>query len=220
MFVSIYKFVPFFDLEVSDQIQIISIIATTIISIVSVWIAVATLKQTNRITEEANRPYITVYGATTNFQSPKFMIVVKNFGQSGALIKEFSSDYDLLSCVPGNPNNSHRPFENLKNTFIVPNQSFVSVINYLKVIEDNVENINFKIIYQTGKKVYNETVILNLATYKGLFTQRASTDGKELRTISYTLQDLVEKIYNFNSNFVFLRVSITFSRINLYVSNV
>ncbi len=184
-------FIPFLELEVSDQIQIIAIVATTAISLISLFIAIATLKQNSKMIEESTRPYVAVYGMVTNFQSPSYKIVVKNFGQSAALIKGFESDYDLLNCAFGG--DSKRPFEHLPNTFIAPNQSFICAIDYLKTVKDNVENINFKIVYQAGKKIYSESITLNLTVNRNLINPRASTDGKELKIISYALQDLVEK---------------------------
>lgn len=48
-------------IEISDWIQILSIVATTIISIVSVIIATKSLRLTRNSIEDANRPYIGCY---------------------------------------------------------------------------------------------------------------------------------------------------------------
>lgn len=177
-------FIPFLELEPSDQIQIISIIATTLISIVSVWIAVATLKQTNIITAEANRPYIVVYLNTIQVTSSHVQyLVVKNFGNTGAVIDsvtyepEFKNKYSL------------RPFEEFKNHFIAPNQSITCACGF----ELPCESIVFKINYHQGKKSYSESFTINPNAFAKLLNSKSSnTKMSELeKTISYAAQELI-----------------------------
>lgn len=173
----------------SDKIQLIGIISTSLISVIAIIISVATLVQNSRMIEATARPYIVVYGAVTNFQSPNYRIIVKNMGQSGAIIKSFKTNYDLIKCTMSA---SYRPFGNIENTFFAPNQQMMSCIDYAKAISDT-ESITFDIKYSSGKKNYHETISLNLDTVKNNIITRAATTGKELTIISYTLQDLVEK---------------------------
>ena len=178
-------------LSVSDKINIISIVATTFISLASLYIAMVTLKQNNKMMEGSTRPYVVVYGAVTNFQSPIYKIIVKNFGQSGALITNFETDHDLIDFNFGY--GTKRPSENLCGTFIAPNQSFVCAIDYKKILDKEVNKINFRISYEFEDKIYNESIDLNVFAELDILSPRASTTDKELKIISYTLQDMVDK---------------------------
>jgi len=174
-----FMLIPFQELEVSDQIQIISIIATIIISLVSIWIAVSTLKQTNKITEEANRPYIVVYLETIQVTSSFIQyLVVKNFGNTGAMIDsisyepEFKNKYDL------------RPFEEFKNHFIAPNQSITCVCGF----EFPCEPIIFRINYHQDKNFYSESFTINPNALAKLINSRASNSKmSELEKLSLML---------------------------------
>lgn len=141
--------------------------------------------------EESTRPYVVVYGVITNFQTPLYKLVIKNFGKSGTTITSFDTDHDLINFTF--EDDKRRPFENLKNTFIAPGQSFVCTIDYKKFLSQDIKVINFKIGYTFGKKSYNESIDLNVLSARGLLSPRASTSDKELEIISYTLQDLVDK---------------------------
>lgn len=46
--------------------------------------------------ENSTRPYIIIYGRVTKFESPNYYIVLKNFGQTGAIIEDFKCSVDLL----------------------------------------------------------------------------------------------------------------------------
>ena len=50
------------------------------------------------------------------------------------------------------------------------------------------------ITYSDGIDKYNETYKINYLADTDTAKSRASTDGKELKIISYTLQDFVEKL--------------------------
>lgn len=141
--------------------------------------------------EESTRPYVVVYGVATNFQTPMYKIVVKNYGQSGAIITKFETNHDLINFSLGS--RKRRPFENICGTFIAPNQSFVCPIDYSKIKESEVGSIDFEISYMHKNRTYNESINLNTSLESGLLSHKASTKGKELEIISYTLQELVDK---------------------------
>ena len=82
-------------LSPSDIIQLLGILLSTIISTIAVIISVVTLRQNHQMVEESTRPYIVVYTAATDFQSPMYYLLIKNLGQTGARITSFSCDFDL-----------------------------------------------------------------------------------------------------------------------------
>ena len=177
-------------MQISDWINVVLCILSFILSAISVITVVITLKQNSKMIENSTRPYITIYGRVTNFQDPAYYIVLRNFGQTGAIIEKIECSLDLLkySYSP-----KHRPFEHIKNTFIAPTQSIISNIDPIKLGQDNIENIIFNITYSSENKKYTEQYIVNFIAETDNVQSRASTQGKEMRIISYTLQDLVEK---------------------------
>lgn len=169
---------------------IILAVCSFLLAAISIIIVVLTLRQNNKMIESSTRPYISVYGSAVNFESPVYYLVVKNFGQTGALIINFECNYDLVK-LSYNP--KLRPFEHLKKTFIAPGQSFVCGINIKAPGSDDIESIVFDIEYSSGKKTYFESVALNFDSHAELILPRAATTGHELKIISYALQSLVEK---------------------------
>lgn len=175
----------------SNLISLIGIIVSSIISVISIIIAILTLKQNSKMIEESTRPYISIYSETTYFESTDYYLIIKNFGSSGAKITKFSSEIDLLEC---SLDNSHRPFENIENTFLAPNQSLKCNLDAYKMHKKKIGSLEFHIEYQSGRKKYSDDFSINLAVEYNLIKSRSSTENHELKIISFTLQDLVEKL--------------------------
>lgn len=180
------------NLNFYDCLQMITILITTSTAIASIIIAVLTLRQNEKMIEESTRPYIVIYSTTTNFQEPIYKLIIKNFGQSGATIRSFHSSHDLSEFTFGS--DKRRPFEDLKNIFIAPGQSIICAIDYRKLMDENVDILSFNIKYETENKSYNEDINLNVKAFKNQTSPKSSTKDKELKIISYTLQELVDKI--------------------------
>lgn len=173
-----------------DWTTIITCVATCVsalVGITSIVIAVCTLRQNQKMIEGSTRPYITIYSDCTYFQDVLYYIIIKNFGISGAIITKFEADKDLSAFVSeGMP----RPFEHIENTFIAPGQSFKASFHLSR---SNMSNIKFHIEYKSDARLYTEDVTLNMAASGDSAIMRASTTNKELKIISYALQDLCEK---------------------------
>ena len=178
-------------MQISDLINVILCILSFILAIISVITVVITLKQNHKMIENSTRPYLNIYSKITNFQNQSFYLIIKNMGQTGAKIVNFKCDKDLskYSFI-----DKIKPFEHIIGTFLTPGQSIMTNINLNKLKEDNVDNLVFNIEYDSGVKRYKEEYIINYNAYREIVQSRANTEGKELRTISYTLQDLVEKL--------------------------
>lgn len=174
----------------SDWINMSLSILSFILAAISVITVVLTLRQNNKMIEESSRPYISVYGDDTNFSSPQFYIVLKNFGKTGAIIKDFSCDIDLkkYSYVT-----DWEPFQNIIGTMLAPNQNFICAINSDQMNKDNIDILNFKISYMANKKTYTENYVINYKALRQEITAKVSMTGKELKAISYTLQEMVQR---------------------------
>lgn len=176
----------FNDLTPSDYIELFAALSAVFIGIVSIIISLLTLRQNSKMIEEESRPYITVYGASTNLSSPKYYVVVKNFGKSGAIIDQFSYTPELHQF-----RDSKIPFQHMVGTFIAPGHSFYVPVDLRD--KEYVSKIKFFIRYHCGKKHYSEDALLNIDAYAEHPKIRSGPDGHELRVIAYTLQEFVER---------------------------
>lgn len=176
-------------MSTSNIIETIGIIASTTVSIIAIVISVMTLKQNNKMIEESTRPYIVVYSKTANYQDPRFYLIIKNYGSSGAVITKFICDHDLAEF---SYNKNITPFKNICGTFIAPGQSFMTNLKVQELFREEI-TFHFQIEYKTELRTYCENIDVALKPFTELIQTRAATEGKELKIISYTLQDLVEK---------------------------
>lgn len=178
-------------MDISIIVNIILCVLSFILAVISVVTVVITLRQNSKMIENSTRPYVVIYPATTNFQSPNYYLCVKNFGQSGATVTSFSCDYDLKNC---SYDENHVPFSHLEGTFLAPGQSYVASVDPKKIFHDVPHCLNFSISYIANRKKYSDSFSVNIEADSDLVHIRANTDGKELRTISYALQDITEKL--------------------------
>lgn len=178
----------FNSLSTSDIIQLFGIIASFITGIVAIVISVITLRQNSKMIEESSRPFLSIYGESINSGSPVFYIVIKNFGSSTAYIKKFEYDYDFSPVYLST--HSNRDFlKNLQNSVIAPNQARICALDYSKLDKP----ITFKLSYSSGVKTYHDEMTIDLKAGAAMLISKNATSGKELRTISYTLQEMLQK---------------------------
>lgn len=176
-------------MTVSDWINATLCVLSFILAAISVIAVVLTLKQNNKMIKNSTRPYVSVVCQVTNFQSPAFYLVLKNYGNSGAEIKSFKSSIDLSQY---SFHTECTPFGMIEGTFIAPNQSILCNLDTIKLARE-VEAFEVEIEYTDGINTFCELYPINFKAYTQNVQTRASTKDKELKIISYTLQDLVEK---------------------------
>ena len=163
-------------------------ILSFLLAAISVITVVITLRQNNRMIEESTRPIITIYTDEVNFGSPIFYVIIKNYGKSSAVITDFRYDFDFRNCY--RINNGKDYLKNLSNTMLAPGQSRICMLDYQKVNKE----VNFTIEYKSGSgKTYTEKVKLDLKAGVSMPTTKINTENKELRTISYALQEMIQK---------------------------
>lgn len=172
-------------MSLSDKISLFSVIVALIIGIASIVISVFSLMQNSRMIEGQTRAYVCVYGEITCFQDPHYYVIIKNFGNSAALIENM-----VITPAIKVQSGDRIPFQNLVDTSIAPGQSFRCIMD---VQELNGGPLNFRIVYKSNGKTYNEESVLRPNAHFDQYLQRASSKNKELQIISYTLQDFVEK---------------------------
>lgn len=172
-------------LTTSDYIEIFSIIISLITTLVAIIISVLTLRHSYKTLEKTTRPYMGVYVAATYIRHANCYLVVKNFGQSSAFIESFTYDFDLEST--SGPSSYH-PFNNIVGSTFVPQQANKSYIDLEKVLEQ-VQEINFHIVYCSGKRKYTDDICVKLNTKIGDFVVLNNSPNQDLAVISETLQD-------------------------------
>ena len=174
-------------MEISDWINVILCILSFVLAVISVITVIITLKQNSKMIKNSTRPYIVAYKNITYFQDTNYYIILKNFGQTGAVIENFKCNIDLQKY----PHlDRDKIFEHIEGT----QQSVMGCIDTVKLFKDGIDIIEVTITYSDGINKYNETYKINFLADTDTAKSRASTDGKELKIISYTLQDFVEKL--------------------------
>lgn len=171
----------------SDIIQIISIIASTITSIVSIFIAIKSLKQTNKSIIDSNKSDIAIYSDYIQVSSERMnYLIIKNFGKSSAIIDSIDfSNNDFYA-------NTKEPFYNLSNCSIAPNQTYSSRVLYKK---NPYISFDVTIKYHDNIGHYDKTFHINTeAIAKQLTGLVAFSNQSELeKTISTIGQELLRK---------------------------
>lgn len=177
-------------MTISDWINAILCVLSFSLAAISVVTVVVTLKQNKKMIESSTRAYVTVSGQSINVQSSEFMLVIKNYGQSIALIETIEFD---ISLKPYMYALDIEPFAAISNTTLCPNQNIVCNLDPVKMGKDNVKKIVCNISYMSNGKRYVEKQIINFdALCKNVIT-KASTEGKELKIISYAIQEMIKK---------------------------
>lgn len=184
-------------MSLSEIFNLIVAILSFILALISVVTVILTLKQNgqilkqnNQMIESSTRPYIVVSGQTVNFQSPEFMLVIKNYGTSGATITNLNFDIPLKPYMYGIEN---EPFEFISMTTLAPSQNIVCNLNPQKMGNDNIEIIKCNVVYTANNKIYKEEFIINFKALCKNIVTKASTENKELKIISYALQEQIKK---------------------------
>lgn len=173
----------------SDWVELIGIMRSLFVGIISLIIAIKTLKQNSNMIEESTRPYIVIYPKVTYVNTTDFYIVLKNMGQCGAIMKSVKCDINLSTYVFLKHIN---PFDKIANTFFAPNQSIFFELDKMKLQSNNIDCINFEIQYATSRKTYKENFSINCAFENSIVHTRVITENKELKNICYALQEMIE----------------------------
>ncbi|WP_455715350.1 hypothetical protein [Anaerosporobacter sp.] len=177
-------------LSASDIIQLMGIIIALILGIGSIIIAVITLRQNSKMIEESTKPVIAIYGESINPGDPIFYLVVKNFGQTSATITKFDYDYDFYTNHGYLEESVSRDYlKDLITANLAPGQSKVCLINYKNINQP----VTFSIEYKTATNTYTDQMTVNLKAGIAMLTKKINSTEGDLHTISYTLQEMLQK---------------------------
>lgn len=186
----------FLSQDYSIRVNIVLCLLSFLLAVISVVTVVITLRQNHKMILNSTRPYVTASAQVTNFQNAKFYILIKNFGSSGAIIKNIEASIDIKKYLYSETT----PFDFAKDLFLAPGQSICVEVDSIQMNKDGIHLFEFNIDYNdvnhaSKKKIqYSEQFPINYDCYSRIALSRASTKDQELKAISFTLQDLVEKI--------------------------
>jgi hypothetical protein len=175
----------------SDVIQLGGIFVALAVGVVSIIISVISLRQNSKMLEESTRPIISIYGSMTNFGSQQFYFVIKNFGQTPTTITKFTSSYDfsINHAYAGNTNRDW--LSTLRGAILAPGQSKICALDYNTINQP----VTFTVEYKSSTKTYNDEITVDLKAGAAMLVAKsdAKSEKEELRNISYTLQELIQK---------------------------
>lgn len=180
-------------LSISDIIQIVSILLSLIISIVSICIAVKTLKQNNEITRNASRAYIVFYIDKFITES-HHTLIIKNFGKSSGKLISLELDPPLdysKSRLSGISNDML--ITNHSNIYLAPNQTIKSSF-YFNNYPD--KKFKVKIKYETLDKKYTDEYLIDLTYSKSIITTKStiSDNSEALESIRDSILGVSDKL--------------------------
>lgn len=166
-------------------------------SIVAVIISVVTLRQTNKIQQDASKPYIVAYLSKIKVSdSDLTFLVIRNFGKTGATIKEVKTNPRLNNPGLSSVND---PIDNLKNQFIAPNQSFatgISISPSKGELKEEKFTVNIKYVDNLGK-LQNNSFKLNT---------KAMNDLDHFATVPSNAKGVEEALYKLGSEYFITRL--------------
>ena len=182
---AITKFIS--KLTPSDIIQIFGIIASFLTALVAIIISLVTLLQNSKMLEESSRAVISIYPQNINTGTSMLFLVVKNFGNSPAVIRKFDYDFDFTDCYKFRADRDY--LKDIIGSSLAPGQSRICCLDYEKLTQP----VTFTLEYQSGSKTYHETLVIDLRAGVNVPAPKTATPKEELRTISYTLQEMLQK---------------------------
>lgn len=166
-------------MQISDWVNVALCILSFVLSAVSVGTAIATLLQNKQMIENATRPYVAISYETVCVAPKKnnMYIVVKNYGQTSAEIKE-------INCLGVQDDSFLRQFSNLAGGSLAPQQRRMYKLQG-RLASGGGKQATFTITYCGNGKKYSESTTLQLNS--GSLVYRS--DGE-----SYALQEIAERL--------------------------
>lgn len=174
-------------LSASSAISLIGILVSLLVSLIAIAISVISLRQNSKMIEESSRAVISIYTQTINTGTPMLFIVVKNFGNSAAVIHKLDYDFDLSDCYKFRSERDY--LKDLIGSTLAPKQSRICSLEYEKLTRP----ITFVLEHQSGRKKYRDSFTIDLTAGVNIPAPKTATPGKESTVISYTLQEMLQK---------------------------
>lgn len=187
----------------SDKINLAIAIATAIGIIVSLVIAVLTLRQSSKqakesremnekMIEESTRPYLLLFARPSYKLGDYGRLVLKNFGNSAAsIISVVTPEFSLTPGIEERTNS--KPFSNIVNSTFPPGYEIETIYKYS--IEADNPFYELQIEYSSGTHTYRDVLSVNLRQNKGTFKMGPSSGKKYADYVSESLQVIAQSLF-------------------------
>lgn len=181
-------------MQISDIIEIISIIANLTTSIIAIIISVQTLKQSNEAIVESSRADIVFYVDTMT--GAQQFLTIKNFGNSIGKVLDIKINPELdYSKNPKILKGPEHVLINYKNILLAPNQCVKSWFPFSHYPD---KHFDVYIKYETLGKIYEHTYTIDLSYIEAIdYLYKESFDVKDEKSalvdIGNTLRRISEK---------------------------
>lgn len=184
-------------LTVSNIIEIISIIVSTLVSVVAIGISLKSLKQSqmtieqnNRMLDETTRPYITIYLDAITLCEQSSYFVLKNFGNSPAIITKFKYD-PALKQTQQHSKILQEQFDFVEHIVLAPGQAKLLQYDVTRLPSDT---LTFNITYLSNETEYHEEVTMNVKNFIHLPISRPESHiPKDNERQVHTLREMLER---------------------------
>lgn len=174
--------------------QALGVIVPSIIATISLLWAIYQSRKTEKLNsimiEESTRPIIAIYTDYIDTGSLMFYLVVRNFGKSVARIDNIVENENLLTLNAYIATKERDLIKDLNGSVLAPNQSKIIALKYENLVN---KIIKFDVNYSSSTKPYHEKYEINLTAGIHSPKLKSSTTNKELKSISYTLQEMLQR---------------------------
>lgn len=183
-----------FTLNNTEKIELFSMIASLITSIVAICISIKTLKQSNNAITESSRANILFYIDTLT--GGQQFLTLKNFGHSVGKVVSVNITPELnYSKNPTMPDKPNPVLVNYSNILLAPNQCIKSWFPFSNYPD---KELQIHIEYETLGKTYIEDYPIDLSYIKAIdYLQKDSFHTKDEKSalvdIGNTLRRLSER---------------------------
>lgn len=175
-------------LNPSDIIEIVGIVASLLVSIVAIVISLVSLRQNSRMIEESTRPNLQIYPV---YMNSLLYIVIKNYGASEAYIDRIDCNHQFSQKETMGDKLGTDIFSRTKGAILSPGYAIKCPL-IAHEITDN--DFRFHLFYHSSEKSYEAkfhfTVSAN-APFADTYPTSRTTDG-HLENISRELRDIVK----------------------------
>lgn len=137
-----------------------SVILSVVAIVISVIAVVKTSRDNNRILEENSRAYISIYTETLIANRNHFYIIVKNFGNTNAVVQKIKMDDKTREMIKLGDKDY---FSKIEKNQVAPGQSITCLVFTQKSEFDYDHISKFEITYKSGRKEYSDVFEFNLA---------------------------------------------------------
>lgn len=165
-------------MEISDWVQAITSSLAVIIAIGSLWWSI-------KIQSDENKPYVVATLTTIRMHGATIVyLIVKNYGKTGAFVRNFHSSKSLRTQAGRSFNNN--PFEKVKGTLLAPDQSMIAGLTVPKVPPYSIDVDDFQYSFEwqadRSKKWKKSSFALDLAAAREnhAMTVSPATSSKEV----------------------------------------